>query len=178
MGSIIKSERNLEQLDPLGNRVNSVAHVGVCGVRTYRTATQFLANNTITPLSWDVARHETESSMWAAANPTRLVAPYDGYYAAGGGYKINKTQSAAAGVWFIWVRKNGAGILKQNASYMPSSTSFAIAIHCEMIKLDAGEYVQIVAYHNTGNNENIDACNSGANEFYQNAGWMVRLGTV
>lgn len=177
-GRIVKPERSLEQLDPLGNQINSVAHVGVCGVRTYRTAAQALNSGVITALSWDVALHETEDSMWAIANPTRLVAPYDGYYAAGGSYKINSNQSAGAGMWFIWVRSNGSDIWAAQSVYVPASTTFNISIHAEMIQLDDGEYIEIIAYHATGGNENIEACDSASGEFHQNSGWMVRLGTV
>lgn len=115
-----------------------------------RNANLTLGSTVYAAIPWTSAPKNL-NAMWVAGNPTRLVVPAG----AGGLYEISGTAVFSAngnGSRIIHIQKNGA-TLKYRAGSAPGIAT----AHTEMsisfpIELVAGDYVEIMAWQNSGGN--------------------------
>ncbi len=147
------------------------------GCRVYRSTAQSIPNNTITPLSWDTEVYDI-GGCWSPTYPDRLVAPVAGYYMAGGGWGRNPANNPTASRHWVWVEVYDANnTLKFRAAANELHTipnNFAeTSVVTGMIYLNAGEYVKIAVYQNSG----ISVNTIPASSVYHcgNYGWLARI---
>jgi len=120
--------------------------------RVYKAATQSINNNTVTTLTFDSERFDTDSMHESVTNPTRITIPLAGVYAVTvyGDFAPNATGSR-----ILYVYLNGAGsamvggIRAQNAvaqAGVDTYDSFAMP----PTKFAAGDYIEAKCYQNSG----------------------------
>lgn len=142
------------------------------GCRVYRSTAQSINNATLTALSWDTEVHDSDT-CWASGDATKLYAPLDGYYMAGGSAGFAAAQVTAAARLFLGVRANGTSYLGSNENHTISGKDATVGVCTGMFWLAAGEYVEIVVYHDIGSAKNITAATT-ANQ-HTNSGWLMRI---
>jgi hypothetical protein len=120
-----------------------------------RVSQTFPNSQTYTAITYDTELFSQQSpgnsSIWSAANNTRMTAPVAGIYIVTASLMINPpTQSEFAG---LFLRTNGndatdcafTGFVASTADIFALSTSALVA-------LNAGDYVEAVIYNDTGEN--------------------------
>lgn len=143
------------------------------GCRVYRSTTQSVNNTTLTAMSYDIEVYSSDDACWDAGSPTHLVAPVDGYYMAGGSVEIASGQMTAAARLFIAVRANGTNYLGSNDNHTINGKAAAVGVTTGMVWLAAGEYIEIIVYHDIGSAKNISAAT--ATSQHTNNGWLMRI---
>ena len=144
------------------------------GCRVYRSTTQAITNNTITPISWDTEVHDTDA-CWAIGDPTKLYAEHAGYYMAGGQMTFAAAQLTAAGEVLIAVRADGTKYKAQQVLYIETKAQdVSLSVATGMFWLAAGGYVEIVVRHITGVATINLSLASDANQQFNN-GWLARI---
>ena len=111
--------------------------------RVARETDLVLAATTLTPVPWTVTRHQQAGNLiWTAANPTRLVAPWDGVYH----YATHVTfPFIAASYAGLFPRVNGVTYVNDN--YKPAGTVVGPSLEvADDLSLVAGDYLEVVAY--------------------------------
>jgi len=118
-------------------------------VLTVEKADAFNLNSNIlayTAIVWTLASTQTDASMWTVGQAGRLVAPVAGAYLVCAGY----TWPAGALETRLKVRKNGSGGAEWQAQYMATNTGAGTTETARVVRLAAGDYLEIMLYHNTG----------------------------
>lgn len=129
--------------------------------RVNRTAVQAINNNSSTAVIWANEEYDYAAgnfggiaggAMWAVGQPTRLVAPVAGTYdvKAGAQFAINAT-----GVRLLYIGLNGVTIVGIWHG-LGNSGWFTGATLAGDIKMAAGDYLELIAYHTAGAALNID----------------------
>lgn len=137
-----RAQQNFEQLERYLDHPNGIWR---------RTSAQSIANTTHTPIVWEVSDHDP-LSMCVAGTPTRVTVPEAGTYMV-----IGQVQWAG---WYnrnivgIWV--NGAGTTRGWRSEV-SGSAFPLVQASSLIRLAAGEFVELVVWQNSGGSVNIPA---------------------
>lgn len=141
------------------------------GCRVIATATQSIANNSPVALAFDQVIADTGGS-WDAGSPTQLRAPSDGYYQAGGSWSLAAAQNTAASRVFIGVRRNGTQYV--GAAEVHSIAGKFVEACCAtgFFWLDAGDYIELVAYHDEGVSKTASAADN--NNQHLCLGWLMR----
>lgn len=127
------------------------------GCRVYRSTQQSIPNNAWTPIAFDAEIFD-KGDCWAIAQPTRLVAPRDGYY------------NVEANVGFVNAGDTDGqrmiGIFSSGGNYLRVKSRIAagaaehwmyLGTPSGMIYLVAGDYVTVGVYQNSGAAMNIEA---------------------
>ncbi|MEU0940484.1 hypothetical protein [Embleya sp. NPDC005971] len=99
-------------------------------------------------LSWSSASTMTDSSMWTVGQSTRLYAPVAGAWLVTAGFPW----PAGALECRLRVRTNGSSGPgpEWQAQYLPSSSGTGTTETARIIRLSAGDYIEVGLYHNTG----------------------------
>lgn len=142
------------------------------GARVYRSTAQSIPNTTLTALSWDTEVHDT-ADCWDIAQPTRLVAPFDGYYMAGGSIELGASQVTAAARLFITVRINGTDYKGANENHTISGKAAVAGVATGMFWMNEGDYAEIIVYHDIGAAKNVTAATPTFHHI--NNGWLARI---
>jgi hypothetical protein len=127
-------------------------------VRVIRSTNQTIGNSAFTAVSWSSAPRNV-NTLWAVGNPTRLTVPtgQGGLYFLQGGFifAVNAT-----GARQILVRLNGDSV----NGYRRSSNTNAVAgsfftevAFSTYLELVAGDYVEVMAWQNSGGNLDLVA---------------------
>jgi len=137
--------------------------------RVIRSTAQSAAHATATDIIFSAAEGAIAVGMWSAGNPTRLVAPVDGYYIFGGSMEFAPNTT---GVRVLYLRF-GAGLIEKGKTVVPVTT--AAGGPCAMTavagsNMVAGDYVVLSVYHDSGAPLNINA-----SPFPPNF-WMAKVG--
>lgn len=142
------------------------------GARVISAVTQNVNSATWTALSFDTEISNL-NTVWDAGAPTRFTAPADGYYMAGGSYEKQVSFAAAESRLIIAVRKNGVDYYGANEDQTIGGKVATVGVTTGMIWMDAGDYLEIMAYQDEGVTNTIYA----ATTQYQNrcCGWMARI---
>lgn len=119
------------------------------GARVRRTTNQAVATATFTPISFDTTFYNV-GGIWSAGSPTRLTAPVDGYYEVKGQVRWANNTTNTRGLWF---QKNGTGNRIQGV-YAPAMNSLEQSTST-VIQLTAGDYIEVLAYQDSGGSLNI-----------------------
>lgn len=156
-------ERRIENLE-----MNEEIH-GILGCRVRRS----LADQNILSGAWTALQFDTEDAdvgnCWSAAAPTRLYAPMDGYYLAGGHWTRMPAENPNACRQSIRVYQGGATQQGWNDLHTIAGSIAAVAVASGMIYLAAGDYVEIEVYHNDG------AARDASGTAQRIAGWLMRV---
>ena len=121
----------------------------VCKI--YHSTTQILTTGVSTALTFDSEELDTDGFHEGVTNPTRITIPTG----LGGKYSFGCKVTMAAsslGVRVLRFQKNGATTLPASrwADSSPPTTEMEIEYTLGPIALVAGDYVEILAFHNVG----------------------------
>jgi hypothetical protein len=118
------------------------------GVRLTKSATQSLANNTGTKITWDTETYDTDGFHSLVTNTSRITIPSGkaGYYSitATGAFGANAT-----GQRYFAFYKNGTMelVYARNAGY---SAADLAASGTAILNLAVGDYIELEAFQNSG----------------------------
>lgn len=135
------------------------------GCRVYRKSTQALSANVAAALAWSTEDNDNDA-CWSAGIPTKLYAKTDGYYTAGGGFRVG----TLTGHLECDIARNGTDTLASNKSYFNNVTAL-ISVSTSNFYMNVDDYIEIYALATS--NSTISAA-SATNE-YNNFGFLVRI---
>jgi hypothetical protein len=117
--------------------------------KVYRGASHILATNTNYDVVWDTAEYEGHShDWWNVTNPTRLVAPYDGWYLV---HVQVSFAAGTAGYRTMKLRKNGNIVSRISQGFTGSAVADDLqATHIG--PFTAGQYIEARIKHLEGVN--------------------------
>lgn len=119
------------------------------GCRVVATAGQTIANRTPTALAFD-SEILGNAEIWSEREPTRLYAPADGYYNAAGSWTLAQAQNAVASRMWCGIRVNGTVYVAGSEIHTLAGRHANHAVNALYFWLNAGDYVEIMAYHEQG----------------------------
>jgi hypothetical protein len=127
-----------------------------------------IANNTDSALSFDTERFDQGSFHDPSSNSSRLTVPAGegGIYLIGGNVQW---EANAANVRQASIRKNGSTVLASVRDNTGASFAHRMTIST-LVSLDAADYVELLAFQNSGGNLNIEKAADYSPEF-----WIARL---
>jgi hypothetical protein len=128
--------------------------VGDVGGRVYRTNSQSIPNNTDTVVTFNAQAYASTGIHSTSVNPGRLIAPETGIYLIG--YSIQFSSVATSTRRRVIVRLNEEDYI--GTSDMMSGTSevvFDILSAAFEYQMTAGDFVDFVAYQNSGDELNV-----------------------
>lgn len=119
----------------------------------YRTSNQTLANVTTTAISWNSNVVDNAGCHSTAVNPSRLIAPIDGWYRV---KSCLRWQADLDGIRIVDIVPNGTGVVhtRRGPDAMGAIFDAGHTVDAE-VRLSAGQYVEIVGYHSAGNNLDV-----------------------
>lgn len=129
----------------IGSGVLGSVSAGVAGSTVRRSATQSIAHNTGTAVSWDTV-DQNDLGAYAGGAPTRLTAPTTGWYIASATIAWSSNTN-----WqrVIDIRRNGSDYIVSQP-FLPGTArpdpQFGLSTP---LYLGAGDYIEIVVYQNS-----------------------------
>lgn len=142
------------------------------GARVISAVTQNIPTATNTALTFDTEVEDTDG-LWDVSAPTRLTAPLDGYYLAGGAWTLGSAQNSAASTMHAYVREGASNYLAAASLHTIAGRDARLSVATGMIWLAAGEYIEVVAYHDEGSTKTASA--AGLTSQYLCNGWLQML---
>lgn len=143
-----------DTLDILADQLRtSGGHVRASGAYVYRGATaQTISNITTTALTFDTEVRDDEGYVNLGANNDRFVIPVTGWYALSG--NVTWDSSTAGTIRILALSVNGSN------TGLPITRSVGIASNLQqnvsgLLYLTAGDYVQLVVYHDSGSSRTL-----------------------
>jgi hypothetical protein len=131
------------KLLPLGDRLPGPD----IGARVGRTTSQSIPNGVSTAISFNGSRYDT-NQIWSAVSPTRLTCKTAGKYLIGGCFRF---EGNTVGSRFLIILLNGASQIGAGESVGSSTISNASCVY----SLAVNDYVQMIAFQNSGQSLNI-----------------------
>ena len=141
------------------------------GCRVMSGATQSINSGSLTPLTFDTELNDP-ASCWAVDDPGKLYAPVDGYYLAGGMWTMTAAQNTAASRILVEVRLNGTTSLATNELHSIAGKAAQVNVTAGMFWMAAGEYIEILAFHDEGSAKNTSG-GSSTNQWVN--GWLAKM---
>lgn len=119
--------------------------------RTHLSAPQSLTNNVEVAISWNVEDFNTDFFHNNSTNPTRYTASLQGVYSFGAGLDF---AANTAGTRYMYFKVNGA--TNMGLSQAPGNVGQDTWLQLrDDIQLNAGDYVELLAFQNSGGALNI-----------------------
>lgn len=123
------------------------------GARAYNDVAISINNNTVTVVTFNSEIEDTDGIHSTSVNTGRLTCTRNGTYEIAGGFEFAPN---TAGVRVAYIRLNGATILA-SAQGIPDpanvfNASINLATHYPLV---VGDYVELLAYQNSGGALNI-----------------------
>ena len=131
------------KLLPIGDRLPS----DDIGARVGRTTNQSIPNVSNTAISFNVSRYNT-NQIWDSGSPTRLTCKTAGKYLIGGCFRF---EGNTVGNRFLIILLNGVSQIVVGESTGSSTISNASCVY----SLAVNDYVQMIAFQNSGQSLNI-----------------------
>jgi len=178
LGVTVSMDRGLNVGTATGAGVGDVKMSGAVrqstalGCRVIPTVTQTIPNATLTALSFNTEIYDTDN-CWSAASPTRLVAQTAGYYMAGGGWTMSSSQNTVASRQWVGVRRSDGVIVCANETHTVPNKYVIVSCATGLFYMSAGQYIEIVAFHDQGGARTADAA-STTNQYFC-SGWLQRV---
>lgn len=115
----------------------------------YQNTPQSVANaSTTVALNFDTEVDDPHN-MWVSGSPSRITVPFAATWDAQGvvSWSVNTT-----GVRRVWLRVNGATTVPGSAASVPAMATIGASVATKVckIKLNAGDYIEVLAYQNSG----------------------------
>lgn len=128
------------------------------GCVAWRSTAQALSTSTSTAISFDSETFDTDAFHDPAVNPTRLTVPAG----KGGKYMVMgqvRYAASSTGIRVSAIRKNGTTDLSNTPG--PNGGTSVVAVATQAIaSLAAGDYVEMIAWQNSGGSLNTDVAAS------------------
>jgi len=126
------------------------------------TANQSLADGGEPPISWVLAGVDYDvGTLWVAGSPTRLTVPTGqaGTYLIEGQVAFAASAAGTRRVTEIWATISGVSAYLNYYSDLPSrGAAFDTLVPiCRVVNLNAADYVELRAYHNSGGGTALNA---------------------
>lgn len=122
--------------------------------KVLRDTDQVVTTATVTAMSFDTDVYGGANGFWTIGDPTKLYAPVSGIYlvVGTGGFEAHSTGGRQ-----FWLRKNGAGDYPCEVSNKTRDDGgqWHTTISAT-VDLQAGDYMEIYVYQNTGGNLNLE----------------------
>lgn len=125
-----------------------------------------LAASTFTAISWSgvVNSRNTGGTMWTAGNPTRLVIPAS----QGGLYEVSAiivwaNTGTSGSLRQVSMRKNGGTLIRVAGALTHNAAFFTECSFSQHVELAAGDYLEIMGWHNDGSAQAIKATDGTPN---------------
>lgn len=136
----------------------------VPAARVFNNANISIPNNSLTALTFNSERFDTNGIHSTVLNTGRLTAQTAGLYQIGGHVQW-AAHSPTAPVYGLHVRLNGATLIApQHFPVGVDSTAFAMSVSA-LYKLAVGDYVELCAFQASGNAQNVAAVGNSSPEF-------------
>jgi len=137
--------------------------------RAYNSAALTIATATLTALTLNSERYDTDAIHSTSSNTSRFTIPFDGYYRITGivSWAANATGSRQTRIMLNGVGGTTIGIVLEQAS--PAGVVLIQQVTADYL-LTAGDYVELVVFQNSGGNLNVDTAANYSPEF-----WIDRL---
>lgn len=135
--------------------------INAAGARVYDSGTQSIPNNTYTALTFNSERWDYGTYHSTVSNTTRLTVPVNGLYMVTGGvaYASNATGQRALGI-----RVNGSSLYAlERVDTINGQVPFLNV--STIVKLTAGDYVELMAWQNSGGSLNTSVNSAITSEF-------------
>lgn len=152
-GNAVRTVFRLEPYIQIGG-----AYVAYRGCRVYLSAAaQEIANNTYTAVEFDGENHDIGGYHSTTVNPDRITIPvaWDGYYRVYAQVKWGVDNTGGRGVY---LRLNGNATAITESFADPTSATYNL--HQTFVTtryLEAGDYLQLVVYQNSGGALDVEA---------------------
>lgn len=134
------------------------------GARVYNSANISIGNNSVTALTFNSERYDSDAYHDTGSNTGRLTVPSG----KSGKHRIAATVIFAAnatGVRAVHLRVNGTTFIAQQASLsLGGSIEAALTVMTDY-DLSATDYVEVTVYQNSGGNLNVQASGNQSPEF-------------
>jgi hypothetical protein len=125
------------------------------GVRVYHSSTTTLSNSTITTINFNSERYDTDGFHDTVTNNSRLTATIDGYYIIAGNLTYD---FHATGIRSNFILLNGTTYIAADSRRAPVQAGETSQINTGTIYfLNAGDYVEMQGFQNSGGNLNVQA---------------------
>lgn len=169
----IELQRQIEALKRQVDELASRDRPGLMACVVYRAVTQSFTG--LSQLSWDTIKFDTSNgSMWKLANPTRLVAPADGWYMVGSAFLYSAANVTASNV------RMGAyhqilptlDIINGPVMFTSSGVDFR-QTWTSVVYLSKGQYVEANVNQGFGVAKGIDG--GIPSNITPNLGWIVKV---
>lgn len=140
-------------------------HHGLPMARVYNGANISIANATLTALTFNSERYDTDAIHDTASNTSRLTCKTAGKYLIGGNAAWGSTGTDERR---LQIRLNGATLI---ASWVGNSGANMNMYVATVYDLAVNDYVELMVYQATGGAINVTAAGNYSPEF-----WMHRIG--
>ena len=140
---------------------NNPQQLSQIGCRVYNSANISISNATLTAITFDSERYDTDNIHSTSSNTSRLTANRAGKYIISGGmaYASNST-----GQRFIAVRVNGATYIDVHEVLNIGANNHSVSIST-IYHLNVGDYVELIAYQTSGGALNVLTSANDSPEF-------------
>lgn len=157
--------RRLNALETRLEREKSEVSIPDVSASVYRTTNQTLTTGTETAVAFTSEEWDTAGFHDNVTNNTRLTAPYTGRYLV---IACLRWESNATGVRYLYFRRSGGGAAitdVKGADYRQAITipDLIIITSSAIFSLNAGDYVEVIAFQNSGGNLNLVAAGAAPN---------------
>lgn len=142
-----------------------------CMIRVYGSFGLTIPNATFTALAFDEGVTDTANG-WSVSDPTKFYATRSGYYNAGGGWALDASENTVASRLVVAVRANGTTYLARNDLSTIAGKTAYVSVTTGAFWLNAGEYIEIMAYHDQGGDRDALAA-TGTSQHNMN-GWLTQ----
>jgi hypothetical protein len=158
----LDTERRLKRLEDMLGRLRTAdaAVLGV-GARIYNSGNISINNNAETALTFDSERYDPSGMHSTASNTSRLTCTHAGKHLITTHVRF---AANATGIRYIFIRLNGTTTLATDLT-APISGVVTVLSVATIYDLAATDYVEVVAYQNSGGNLNVVASGNDSPEF-------------
>lgn len=135
----------------------------ILGCRVIRTTPQTIPNAAFTAIAFDTEINDM-GGCWSGAYPTRLIIPSAGVYRAGASVLFAPSTAARRHLLFIWLT---SGTNTYQLARSDSHTSFNAYTGVNVsvcFYANAGDYIEVIAYQDSGADLNTVAASSTAQQ--------------
>src|SRR3990172_469536 len=134
-----------------GSTIRHPQDLSQIGARVFNSANESISNATLTAITFDSERYDTDNIHSTSSNTSRLTANHAGKYIISGGmaYASNST-----GQRFIGVRLNGATYIDVHEVLNIGANNHSVSIST-IYHLVINDYVELIAYQTSGGALNV-----------------------
>ena len=136
--------------------------------RAYNNANLTISNTSLTALTLNSERWDTDSIHSTSSNTSRLTCNTNGSYMIGGGVQWNSGSTPSR--LLVSIRLNGTTDIASQEIAVSSSVTFPQFSISTEYDLVATDYVELTVYQNSGGNMTVNAAANQSPEL-----WMTRV---